>query len=579
MKKIPLIETYDNIPSVSEVELSESLAQASDNKLARVDGKYIIGMVEGQFFLPNGMSRNGRFYPRDLWERVLRLPETVNRFKCSNMFGQIGHSEGPVTDIDLRHGNASHFIDELWINENGQGMGRCYILNTPAGNFLKTYLGAGCKLKVSTRGLGTLSNDMKDGCPIVESSTYELQTVDFVINPGFLETNPKLMEAYNNIPAQEKSLIVENAQKEKGERKMNEETIMRELKEQRDEYKQEAQSLRQQLVEKEKMIATLTSEKSNKDSINESLTNEAETMKKSLIESEEKIVTLTEELNSFKAVCKDLDSLQEATSMSAKAIMALSKYQELGSIKDIKSLKENCQKMMSTFKDVKSLKENCEKMIGILKDHKELVSESSKSLKTIKKLVQVKENYEKRLDQMKRLLEEYSEYGSVRDIKNLFKLSESTLEKVALITKSKATEEAKKLSEEFKCTVESANKLIIKYGPKKARDIISENQEKVEQSKLIGSDLLKEEASMKLPELEGPQKFLSKGMISRTNAFGFNPEALGKEEEKPLLSIKAEHPNHNVAKWIKKPTQPKDAPKPVDLNPRKAEEEAKKIQK
>lgn len=562
MKKIPLIETYDNIPSVSEVELSESLVQASDDKLARVDGKYIIGMVEGQFFLPNGMSRNGRFYPRDLWERVLRLPETVNRFKCSNMFGQIGHSEGPVTDMDLRHGNASHFIDELWINENGQGMGRCYILNTPAGNFLKTYLGAGCKLKVSTRGLGTLSNDMKDGCPIVESSTYELQTVDFVINPGFLETNPKLMEAYNNIPAQEKSLIVENVQKEKGERKMNEETIMRELKEQRDEYKQEAQSLREQLVEKEKMIATLTSEKSNKDSINESLTNEAETMKKSLIESEEKIVTLTEELNSFKTVCKDLDSLQEATSMSAKAIMALSKYQELGSIKDIESLKENCQKMMD-----------------IVKDHKELVSESSKSLKTIKKLVQVKESYEKRLDQMKRLLEEYSEYGSIEDIKNLFKLSESTLEKVALITKTKATEEAKKLSEEFKCTVESANELIIKHGPKKAREIISENQQKVEQSKVIGSDLLKEEASMKLPELEGPQKFLSKGMISRTNAFGFNPEALGKQEEKPLLSIKAEHPNHNVAKWIKKPTQPKDAPQPVDLDPRKAEKEAEKIQK
>ena len=562
MKKIPLIETYDNIPSVSEIELSESLVQVSDDKLARVDGKYIIGMVEGQFFLPDGMSRNGRFYPRDLWERVLRLPETVNRFKCSNMFGQIGHSEGPVTDMDLRHGNASHFIDELWINENGQGMGRCYILNTPAGNFLKTYLGAGCKLKVSTRGLGTLSNDMKDGCPIVESSTYELQTVDFVINPGFLETNPKLMEAYNNIPAQEKSLIVENVQKEKGERKMNEETIMRELKEQRDEYKQEAQSLREQLVEKEKMIATLTSEKSNKDSINESLTNEAETMKKSLIESEEKIASLSEELNSFKTVCQDLDSLQEATSMSAKAIMALSKYQELGSIKDIESLKENCEKMMD-----------------IVKDHKELVSESSKSLKTIKKLVQVKESYEKRLDQMKKLLEEYSEYGSVEDIKNLFKLSESTLEKVALITKAKATEEAKKLSEEFKCTVESANELVIKHGPKKAREIISENQEKVEESKPIESDLLEEEASMKLPELEGPQKFLSKGMISRTNAFGFNPEALGKQEEKPLLSIKAEHPHHDVAKWIKKPTQPKDAPQPVDLDPRKAEEEAEKIQK
>ena len=78
MKKIPLIETYDNIPSVSEVALTESISTISEEKLNRVDGKYIIGMVEGQFFLPNGMSRNGRDYPRSLWERVLRLPETVN---------------------------------------------------------------------------------------------------------------------------------------------------------------------------------------------------------------------------------------------------------------------------------------------------------------------------------------------------------------------------------------------------------------------------------------------------------------------------------------------------------------------
>ena len=565
MKKIPLIETYDNIPSVSEVALTESVSTISEQKLNRVDGKYIIGMVEGQFFLPNGMSRNGRYYPRSLWERVLRLPETINRFKCSNMFGQMGHSEGPVTDMDLRRGEASHFIDELWIDENGHGMGRCYILNTPAGNFLKTYLGAGCKLKVSTRGLGTLSNETKDGYPIVEDSTYELQTVDFVINPGFLETNPKLMEEYKKIPAQEKSLIVENIQKEKGERKMDEQAIIRELKEQRDEFKEEVKSLREQLVEKETKIATLTSEKANKESMTETLSTEAETMKKSLIESEEKITSLTEELNSFKSVCKDLDSLQEATSMSAKAIMALSKYQELGTVQDIKKMHENCQKLYAK--------------VGT---HKQLVDEGYKSLKTIKKLIETKNDYEKRLNQMSELLKQYAECGSVKEIQTLMKMSESTLDSVKAITKIRATEEAKKISEEFKCTVESASKLISKHGAEKAKQIVEEafNKKQKENGLKIKADLLEEERKMpSTPAPEGPQKFLSKGMIAHSNSFGFNPEALGKVEEKPLVSIHAEKPNYDVAKWIKKPTQPSDAPKPVDLDPRKAEKEAESIQK
>ena len=81
---------------------------------------------------------------------------------------------------------------------------------------------------------------------------------------------------------------------------MDEQAIIRELKEQRDEFKEEVKSLREQLVEKETKIATLTSEKANKESMTETLSTEAETMKKSLIESEEKITSLTEELNSFK---------------------------------------------------------------------------------------------------------------------------------------------------------------------------------------------------------------------------------------------------------------------------------------
>ena len=172
MKKIKLVETFEGTPSVSlkcdSTNVNETMSDS------RVDGKYIIGMIEGQFFKPDGMSRNGRWYPRSLWEKVLNKADVKNRFNTSTMFGEIGHSDGPVEDLTLRTGCASHFIDRLWITEDGHGMGRAYILNTPTGQLLKTYLGAGCKLKVSTRGEGMYKEGCTyNGCPVVDDDSYD----------------------------------------------------------------------------------------------------------------------------------------------------------------------------------------------------------------------------------------------------------------------------------------------------------------------------------------------------------------------------------------------------------------------
>ena len=161
-----------------------------------IDGKNIIGIVEGQFFQPDGMSRNKRWYSRKLWDNVLASPDVRNRLASRTMYGEIGHSDGPVTDMTLRDGSVSHIIADLWIDEKGRGMGRAYIIDTPKGRLLKTYLGAKSKLKVSTRGEGVyLDGETHDGYPIIDPDTYELQTVDFVLNPGFMETSAKLTTA------------------------------------------------------------------------------------------------------------------------------------------------------------------------------------------------------------------------------------------------------------------------------------------------------------------------------------------------------------------------------------------------
>ena len=124
MKKRQLNETF-TCESVSVFNDGSTLNESEYSSL--IDGQYIIGIVEGQFFQPDGMSRNKRWYSRSLWENVLNSPDVKNRLLNRTMFGEIGHSDGPVTDMTLREGNASHIILDLWIDEKGRGMGRAAI--------------------------------------------------------------------------------------------------------------------------------------------------------------------------------------------------------------------------------------------------------------------------------------------------------------------------------------------------------------------------------------------------------------------------------------------------------------------
>ena len=45
-----------------------------DESATDVDGKHVLAKVTGQFFVPGGKSRNGRFYPSSLWEKVCNDP-------------------------------------------------------------------------------------------------------------------------------------------------------------------------------------------------------------------------------------------------------------------------------------------------------------------------------------------------------------------------------------------------------------------------------------------------------------------------------------------------------------------------
>ena len=527
--KIKLIETFDGTPSVS---LTEDVTFKESCDTSRVDGKYIIGMIEGQFFQPDGMSRNKRWYPRSLWENALNNVDVKNRFLTSTMFGEIGHSDGPVEDMTLRTGCASHFIDKLWIDEKGRGMGRAYILNTPTGQLLKTYLGAGCKLKVSTRGEGTYKeNETHEGCPIVDDETYELQTADFVINPGFLETSATLRECYEttlkNISTQKESIqdTIKHVSKE-GEQRMglDIEAYVQELKEELKSAKAEIKSLSEELKAKEKEllekqfnesaeVKKLTEEYEpfKKMKVSAKTLNEAFNRSKAIIKkTKDENAKLNEELAKYRGECGSLDELHEATELSAKILTRLNEYKAIGTVEEIKGLVESAEAAVKKIQKVRNSDKEIKRMAKQLKEARALETAAKKAFNVI--------------NEYKKLV------GTLEDLKK-----SAVKESVVPVKKRNKvnTSEAIKMAKKFGCTVESAAKLIRKHGVEKATTLIeSATRKQSEAPKAVmaeGKELVEKVAQLddvKSVQAEKSAKdFLTKGMVKNY----FNHDALGKE--------------------------------------------------
>jgi hypothetical protein len=176
-------------------EIHEAASQVADDSpnAGIVDGENILARVVGTFFLVDGKSRNGRFYTKQLWETAIK--RTNDRMSSGQMLGTIGHSQ-PLDDAALLQGLASHRVARLWIDDkNGVGMGEILVLNTPSGRVLNAYLRGGVKFPVSSRGYGGFRNGKRDGAPIIDEDTFELETFDFVRVPGVAIALPQLVES------------------------------------------------------------------------------------------------------------------------------------------------------------------------------------------------------------------------------------------------------------------------------------------------------------------------------------------------------------------------------------------------
>lgn len=188
------VDAFEMPRAKYEIHEAADIAIPDDSPNAGVvDGENILARVVGPFFLVDGKSRNGRYYTRKLWEKAIE--RNSEAMANGTMLGTIGHSQ-KLDDEALLQGLASHRVARLWIDDDqGVGMGEILVLNTPSGRALNAYLRGGVQFPVSSRGYGGFRNEKRDGAPIIDEASFELETFDFVRVQGVAIAIPKLVES------------------------------------------------------------------------------------------------------------------------------------------------------------------------------------------------------------------------------------------------------------------------------------------------------------------------------------------------------------------------------------------------
>ena len=384
-----------------------------------VDGEHVLAKIRGQFFVPDGKSRNGRFYTKSLWERVIKDPGIKNRINKKLMFGTIGH-DAELNDRAIREGLVSHFMTKIFINENNKGIGEALILNTPTGKILNTVLRAGSELFVSSRANGTFKGKTKDGLAIVDEETYDIDGWDFVIDPGFLEANPSIAESLEDNLKE-----LANTPNDTGENSMDTELAKHIANENGD--------LKKQVSDLTDEVTALKEDKQSLTEDNNHLKTEIAKCEddKGIIESYTALGTveeITEKLAKAEESAKVLEGFLELadTPEGAKATMENAKTfistvtEEFGTIEKIREALSEAVEFRKSVDELGSV----EKIKEALTDYLEIL-ESKEAAEKEAKTKELAEELGLEVEKVSGLLEKYSE----EDVRELYKtVSESKVD-------------------------------------------------------------------------------------------------------------------------------------------------------
>ena len=133
--------------------------------------------VKGVVQRAEAKNQNGRIYPKEILEREIENYKT-GPIAENRALGELDHPDSSVINLQ----NVSHNIKNLWW-DGEDVMGEVEILSTPAGNILKALFAAGVTVGISSRGMGSVKENMSEGTVEVQDD-FELLCWDFVSTPS-----------------------------------------------------------------------------------------------------------------------------------------------------------------------------------------------------------------------------------------------------------------------------------------------------------------------------------------------------------------------------------------------------------
>lgn len=224
-----IIDTYNLNSSFSylgEEDTDKSTNGTPVPDKIKEDGKRkgVIGKIGGIGADSNEPTRNGRRYPLELWQNVEKSEYFIEGMENRCIVGECDH---PAERLDYSIPEGAIVLTKYDIQNDGKVYTEFDILDTLPGRTLKTYFDAGCKLGVSSRGLG--EEIMVDGEKIIDPDTYQFYCFDAVVFPAVKSARMELIEStspkkqqlinsitkeINNCKTLDECLFIENMSKD-----------------------------------------------------------------------------------------------------------------------------------------------------------------------------------------------------------------------------------------------------------------------------------------------------------------------------------------------------------------------------
>lgn len=130
------------------------------------------------------LNRNGRIYPRELWQNVINSDYVQELLASKTLFGETDH---PAERLEMSLQEVSHCISDIKL-EGDNVIATIDILDTPNGNLISRLLDYGSKIGVSSRGAGEVGSDN-----VVDPDTYTFVGFDLVARPSCAAAVPDVI--------------------------------------------------------------------------------------------------------------------------------------------------------------------------------------------------------------------------------------------------------------------------------------------------------------------------------------------------------------------------------------------------